>query len=393
MIPANDDPRIPIEDSADWRAPLGQLLLAAVLIVLALRGLEPDDAGAPAVDDPKPELRVAVSPSASDAIPSEAPAASAPAASAVESDSESDSESAASAMIAMTSEADGAPAAAVDLLAAREAELAAQAARERARAALEKAARAWGGLRESWAAWSREARASVAADRRPMEEYAAKLDRVGADFEARAAALDREEADLRSDLLALRSVPDTPAPALSTHNPFAKPTTGREFHFELRGERIAFVDIERLVDLIKADARINLDMARRPRVIESRVAPVGAFAATYVVGPRLDDLSDALVRSGTVRMELLEFEIVPTRESRGDPLEALGNPASDLGRAVRRLDPRGDTVTLWVYPDAFPLYRAFRDRLHALGFTVAARPLPEGTPIRGGPTGSFSAGQ
>ena len=48
---------------------------------------------------------------------------------------------------------------------------------------------------------------------------------------------------------------------------------------------------------------------------------------------------------------------------------------------------------MWVYPDGFALYRKLRDDLHERGYTVSARPLPEGMAIRGSPAGSVSAGQ
>ncbi len=48
---------------------------------------------------------------------------------------------------------------------------------------------------------------------------------------------------------------------------------------------------------------------------------------------------------------------------------------------------------MWIYPDGFALYRRLRDDLHARGFTVAARPLPDNMTIRGSPSGSLSAGQ
>ncbi len=48
---------------------------------------------------------------------------------------------------------------------------------------------------------------------------------------------------------------------------------------------------------------------------------------------------------------------------------------------------------MWIYPDGFPLYRKLMESLHARVFLVAARPLPEGTAIRGIPSGSASAAQ
>jgi hypothetical protein len=48
---------------------------------------------------------------------------------------------------------------------------------------------------------------------------------------------------------------------------------------------------------------------------------------------------------------------------------------------------------MWVYPSGFETFRRLRDQLHAQGYMVAARPLPEGVPVRGSPSGSLSAGQ
>jgi hypothetical protein len=48
---------------------------------------------------------------------------------------------------------------------------------------------------------------------------------------------------------------------------------------------------------------------------------------------------------------------------------------------------------MWIYPDGFELFRKLRDDLHARGFMVAARPLPDGMSIRASPAGSQSAGQ
>jgi len=53
----------------------------------------------------------------------------------------------------------------------------------------------------------------------------------------------------------------------------------------------------------------------------------------------------------------------------------------------------GSTITLWVYPDSFELYRSLQKHAHSLGYQVAGRPLPFGVPIAGSPAGTRSAGQ
>ena len=55
--------------------------------------------------------------------------------------------------------------------------------------------------------------------------------------------------------------------------------------------------------------------------------------------------------------------------------------------------PRDTTITLWVYPDSFDLYRQLKEELHNLGFATAGRPLPEGVLIGGSSDGTRSSAQ
>jgi hypothetical protein len=102
---------------------------------------------------------------------------------------------------------------------------------------------------------------------------------------------------------------------------------------------------------------------------------------------------DELMQRHGVSFDLRGWELVPEYEGRGEPYETCLQPFSEFARTLNRLNPERATITMWVYPDGFPLYRRLRDDLHARGFLVAARPLPEGTPIKGSPSGSLSAGQ
>ncbi len=143
------------------------------------------------------------------------------------------------------------------------------------------------------------------------------------------------------------------------------------------------------MDKVKTDARVQLRLAATSsRPIGGEVGPVGAFTIRYKVG-RMDDGTGGRV----VSYGLLGWEIVPNRPNRGETFESAMGPASDFARALVRLDPARDVVTMWIYPDGFPLYRRLRDTLHERGFRVAARPLPEGMTIRGSPDGSASAAQ
>ncbi|HEU5117213.1 MAG TPA: hypothetical protein VFT74_11155, partial [Isosphaeraceae bacterium] len=170
---------------------------------------------------------------------------------------------------------------------------------------------------------------------------------------------------------------------------------GEEHHFEVRRDRIAFINLPRLMDEVRLDARVQLRMAGRVRPISGQVGPVGEFGLQYEMVP--DGFEIGMGSYGSqaqsISYSLSGWEIVPSQDLRGETLRQAMQPASDFSRALSVLQPDYDTITLWVYPDGFTMYRQVRDLLHERGFLVAARPLPDGTPIRGSPSGSVSAGQ
>ena len=205
----------------------------------------------------------------------------------------------------------------------------------------------------------------------------------------------RAERDaVRKDLGALIGTPKPRRKPLVDKSPVASRARGQEYHFEVRGDRVAFIDLDKLVNKIGPDARMRSRMGTGGRPIEGTVGPVGGFSLRYaMVRSDLGDDPPRNLRESSPSYSLDEWEIVPSSDLRGDPIRSLGNPASDFGRAITRLSPDSSTITMWVYPDGFPAYRQVAEALRRKGFLVAARPLPDGTAIRGSPHGSLSAGQ
>jgi hypothetical protein len=202
-----------------------------------------------------------------------------------------------------------------------------------------------------------------------------------------------ERDKLKAELAALERVPQPKAKALMAKNAVAKPTDGTEYHFEVRGNRVSFIDIDRLVEMVKTDARIRLRSGGQRGRLSATVGPVGSFSLRYELGRSLPDALAEIVNSREASYNLLGWEIIPEGNNRGETIESIRAPSSNYARAINRLSPGRDTVTMWIYPDGFPLYRRLRDELHSRGLLVAARPLPDGTAIRGSPVGSVSAGQ
>ncbi len=199
---------------------------------------------------------------------------------------------------------------------------------------------------------------------------------------------------LKTELAALAAVPQSKPQAIMAKNAVAKPTEGTEYHFEIRRGRVSFVDIDHLVELVKADARIRIRAGGSRSRLASTVGPLGSFSLKYELGRSVPEaLAEMLGNSSEITYNLVGWEVVSESPNRGEAYPTTKSASSNYARAIHRLNPDRDTITMWIYPDGFALYRQLRDDLHAQGFMVAARPLPEGTSIKGSPGGSLSAGQ
>ena len=221
-----------------------------------------------------------------------------------------------------------------------------------------------------------------------IRDPSAQINRVA----ARGGFLRADVDKLKAEITALRTIPRPKASSILTKSPVARATSSDEFHFELRRNRVSFVDLDHLLELAKADAQVRIRMSDRTGLITSQVGPAGSFSLSYVLG-RANPGIDELIQRQSIRFDLKGWEIVPESEQRGETYEATRNPVSQYARAVHRLSPGRSVVTFWVYPDSFNLYRRLRAELIADNFSVAGRPLPEGMTIRGSPMGSASAAQ
>ena len=197
---------------------------------------------------------------------------------------------------------------------------------------------------------------------------------------------------LKTEIAALRTVPRPKASSILTKSPVARPSSNDEFHFELHRNRVSFINLDRLLELARADAQVRIRMSDRTGLINSQVGPDRILFPELRARSRNSGI-DELIQRQSIRFDLKGWEIVPESEQRGDTYERTRNPVSEYARAINRLTPGRSVVTFWVYPDSFELYRRLRAELIAGNFSVAGRPLPEGMTIRGSPMGSVSAAQ
>ncbi|MGP0066907.1 MAG: hypothetical protein ACLQGP_25360 [Isosphaeraceae bacterium] len=211
---------------------------------------------------------------------------------------------------------------------------------------------------------------------------------------ARGGFIRGEREKLAVEVATLRSLPRPKSKSILGKNPVARPAADEEFHFELRRNRISYIDLPQLMEKTKADAQLRIRMADRYGSVASKVGPVGAFSLAYELVPAMpNNVEEMMDRRNVRRFDLKGWELVPEYDNRGETFEGTQNPISEYTRAVNRINKERATITLWVYPDSFGLYRRIRNDLVDRGFSVAARPLPMGLAIRGSPMGTQSAAQ
>jgi hypothetical protein len=202
-----------------------------------------------------------------------------------------------------------------------------------------------------------------------------------------------EREKLEKEMSTLRALPRPKSTSILSKSPVARAAASDEYHFELYHNRITFIDLERLLVKTREDAQVRIRMSDRVPVISNKIGPVGAFSLEYELVRAVPGSMEELLERKSLRFDLRSWELVPENENRGETFDATRNPLSEFSRAISRISPGRSTITLWVYPDSFPLYRRIRGELIEHGFSVAGRPLPEGVTIRGSPLGTQSAAQ
>jgi hypothetical protein len=244
-----------------------------------------------------------------------------------------------------------------------------------------------------------------------LEARRQKLDHEKTDLERTAAgqgktdqvvALSLTEIQKRRERLTqeIRELEKLPPLRKTLHyrTPVSVPVHSEEWHFECRQGRVSFVDIATMLDDVRRDMQEKSKLLKTQWHVADVTEAVGAFRLQYILERRRDTLDAAF---GSVPPEananfgygLSEYIVEPVEPIRGESLAEAMKPNSEFRHIADGLSPALATVTLWVYPDSFALYRQLRDYLADRDITVAGRPLPEGVPITCSRRGSVSRGQ
>ena len=188
---------------------------------------------------------------------------------------------------------------------------------------------------------------------------------------------------------------NVPQPKTIDHQltPVSRLVDGTEHHFRLAQDQVALVPISRLIARIQDQIQRRKNWLVKHRRHEGLVGPIGGFTMRYVVQRQALSLAEEL-RSGRamMRIAVTQWRIEPEPDLVTESAVTAFQPASSFQQALRKI-PRGSTLTFWVYPESFAIYRRLQQFAHRQGFVVAARPLPFDVPIAGSPRGTRSAGQ
>jgi hypothetical protein len=178
-----------------------------------------------------------------------------------------------------------------------------------------------------------------------------------------------------------------------TPTPLAQTVFTREVHFRLQGGRLVYVPWNELLARFQADAPQQVWKLQDADEIVETIGPIAGFQAKYSLrrGQYVVE-----TRGGPVVQTGVEFQgivVESLSDDLGEPLDRALQPQSQFRSNLGGLNPDDVTITVWVYPDSFHQFRTLKAELTKLGFAAAARPLPEGFPIGGAPSGTRSAAQ
>jgi hypothetical protein len=168
--------------------------------------------------------------------------------------------------------------------------------------------------------------------------------------------------------------------------PISHTVTGRELHFQIQGGRVTYVPLDQMVEMLKRDFERKVSRLQDVNQSTETIGPVAGYRLRYTMA--------RIQVGGRMGAQVTQFTLLPVADLPGDTLAEIRSGAnSDFRQVLTATGPRNVTVTFWVYPDSFGVYRELKKDLYSMGFAVAGRPLPEGQHIGGSPDGTKSAAQ
>ena len=166
-----------------------------------------------------------------------------------------------------------------------------------------------------------------------------------------------------------------------------------EIHFHLKANKISHVPIKKLIERLKPQVRRQQQWLTKFNRYQGEVGPVDGFTMKYIMErKRLTVIEELRSGHGMMSISVTGWKILPEPDLESETAKQALQPGSNFLLVLQQA-PLDATLTMWVYPDSFPLYRQLQKFAQREGYRIAARPLPQGVSIAGSPSGSRSVGQ
>lgn len=200
--------------------------------------------------------------------------------------------------------------------------------------------------------------------------------------------------DLAKEQYMLDAAPRQVETIESLPTPLAKTVTGDEVHVRIKNGRVSVLPIAILTSYLKQSAEGNVSRMQNRDELTEIIGPVDGYRLRYRLSkkPYMVNTPAGEHNQGSV-IQLDRWELLPNAENMGVSVEQALLQNADLKKALRGRAPDFTTITIWTYPDSFAEFRSLKKTLFELGYSAAARPLPQDIPIGGSPNGSKSSAQ
>jgi hypothetical protein len=176
--------------------------------------------------------------------------------------------------------------------------------------------------------------------------------------------------------------------------PIARSVEQNEFHFQLRDGRIVYVPMTELIEKFSKVVRDRVSRVGPQDSYVDSVGPLGGFVMHYTLARKeLDWDAARQVGAGAGMIILDHAEFIPVTPQMGETLPQAMAKGSEFQTKLDEKKALRATITLWVYPDSFEMFRTLRKDLYQRGYAVAGRPMPFDLPISASSGGTKSAAE
>jgi hypothetical protein len=236
----------------------------------------------------------------------------------------------------------------------------------------------------------------LTAARRAIDERRQRLDqdrRQQLELQSVTRQLSAQLAGVREQQQTLDQMRQEPIVLEHLPTPLAETVFGAEEHYRLLGGRLAYVPLNALTDMLRAEAPRKVERLRSAPQMTDTIGPIQGFHLRYSLRRRN---YARFTKSGAVVRQVAELErfvLVPLSDNLGEDLNTALTPNSQFRQQLAAYRPGETVITVWTYPDSYQQFGRLKRWLFERGFATAARPLPDGQPISGSPNGSRSAAQ